>query len=195
MYPLAAALPLPEPGTVTAPPPHAGRRMIVVALAGASVSVALGVYGRVHRPTHGRINDLFFPSLLSMKAWLATLMLGLVLFQLFSAMWMFGRLPFARTPRWVPVAHRWSGTAAFLVSLPVAFHCLWALGFQKQDARQIAHGLFGCFFYGAFTTKLLCLHTDNLPKWRLPVVGGLLLTALTGVWLTSALWFFTTIGV
>jgi Family of unknown function (DUF6529) len=169
--------------------------MIVVALAGASVSVALGVYGRVHRPTHGRINDLFFPSLLSMKAWLATAAMALALFQLVSAMWMFGRLPIASRPRWLPVAHRWSGTVAFLVSLPVAYHCLWALGFQKQNGRQIAHALFGCFFYGAFTTKLLCLHTDDLPKWRLPVVGGLLVTALTGVWLTSALWFFTTVGV
>ena len=169
--------------------------MIVVALAGASVSVALGVYGRVHRPTHGRINDLFFPSLLSMKAWLATVALALALFQLLSAMWMFGRLPIARRPRWLGLAHRWSGTAAFLISLPVAYHCLWALGFQKQTARQIAHALFGCFFYGAFTTKLLCLHTDDLPKWRLPVVGGLLVTALTGAWLTSALWFFTSVGV
>jgi hypothetical protein len=130
-----------------------------------------------------------------MKAWLATAAMLLALFQLVSAMWMFGRLPIRRRPRWLGLAHRWSGTAAFLISLPVAWHCLWALGFQKQNTRQIAHALFGCFFYGAFTTKLLCLHTEGLPKWRLPVVGGLLVAALTGAWLTSALWFFTTVGV
>ena len=27
-------------------------------------------------------------------------------------------------PRWVPFLHRWSGTAAFVLTLPVAYHCL-----------------------------------------------------------------------
>ena len=51
---------------------------------------------------------------------------------------------------------------------------------QTGGARQLAHSIMGCFFYGVFGTKLLCLHTPGLPKWRLPAVGGLLVVALTG---------------
>src|SRR5262249_31337268 len=116
-------------------------------------------------------------------------------FQLVSAVAMYGRLPFVgATPRWLPVAHRWSGTAAFVLSLPVAYHCLWALGFRSDgDARVVAHSILGCAFYGAFTTKLLALRSKRLPGWALPVIGATLVTVLTAVWLTSALWFFTNV--
>lgn len=165
------------------------------ALAGACVALALGVYGRVHVPTRGRIVTPWFDSLLAMKAWLATVAFALMLLQLVSALAMFGRLPgVRRAPRWLGPAHRWSGTAAFVVSLPVAYHCLWSLGFADTGARPLAHGLFGCFFYGAFATKMLALRAPDLPRGALPVMGGLLVTMLTGVWLTSALWFFTTFG-
>jgi hypothetical protein len=43
-------------------------------------------------------------------------------------------------------------------------------------------------------TKLLALRIDGLPRWALPVIGGLLVTCLTGLWLTSSLWFFTNVG-
>lgn len=159
------------------------------------MSLSLGVYGRIHEPTGGRIVTPWFGSLLAMKAWLTTAAFALVLVQLLSAMAMFGRLPgVRRAPRWLGPVHRWSGTTAFVASLPVAYHCLWSLGFADSGVRPIAHGLFGCFFYGAFATKLLALRTDGLPRWALPVAGGLLLTMLSAVWLTSALWFFTTFG-
>ena len=90
--------------------------------------------------------------------------------------------------------HRWTGTAAFLVSLPVAYHCLWSLGFQTTSTRVVIHSLLGCAFYGAFTTKMLALRIDGLPSRALPVIGGGLFALLTGLWLTSALWFFTTVG-
>jgi Family of unknown function (DUF6529) len=176
-------------------PSRQASRMAFVALSGGLISLSLGVYGRVHQPTGRRITSLFFPSLPAMKAWLGTIAFALALFQLLSALAMYGRLPILKTKRpWLPFVHRWSGTAAFLVSLPVGYHCLWALGFQTGGARQLAHSIMGCFFYGAFGTKLLCLHTASLPKWRLPVVGGLLVVALTGIWLTSSLWFFTTVS-
>ena len=107
---------------------------------------------------------------------------------------MFGRLPFLDlTPRWVPFAHRWSGTAAFLVSLPVAYHCLWSLGFETTSVRVIVHGIAGCLFYGAFTTKLLALRSRRLPGWALPLIGGTLVAGLVVIWMTSALWFFNTV--
>ena len=179
----------------SAAPPRQSTRMAFLAITGGLISLSLGVYGRVHQPTGRRITSLFFPSLPAMKAWLGTIVFALALFQILSAVAMYGRLPILKAKRpWLPYVHRWSGTAAFLVSLPVGYHCLWALGFQTGGARQLAHSIMGCFFYGAFGTKLLCLHTASLPKWRLPVVGGLLVVALTGIWLTSSLWFFTAVS-
>jgi hypothetical protein len=41
---------------------------------------------------------------------------------------------------------------------------------------------------------MLVLRIDRLPRLALPVCGGLLVTLLTGLWLTSSLWFFTNVG-
>ena len=169
------------------------RALVGPAIAGGAVALALGVYGREHEPTGERITDLGFPSLLAMKSWLTTLAMVLVLFQLFSALRIYGRLPFPRRmPKWLLFAHRWSGTSAFVVSLPVAYHCLWSLGLQAdRGMRPLIHGLLGCAFYGAMATKLLSLRSPRLPGWMLPVAGSLLVVTLTGIWLTSSLWFFT----
>lgn len=169
--------------------------LLAAAAAGGAVALALGAYGRVHEPTGGTITTFGFPSVLSMKAWLATAALVLALGQVVSALALWGRLPgVTRAPAWLAPVHRWSGTAAFVVSLPVAYHCLWALGFQETGARQLVHSLVGTAFYGAFATKLLALRIASLPGWALPTIGGLLVTLLTAVWLTSALWFFSTFG-
>ena len=76
----------------------------------------------------------------------------------------------------------------------MAYHCLWALGFEATDARVVTHSILGCAFYGAFTTKLLVVRSDRLPGWALPLVGGTLVTLVTGLWLTSSLWYFTSVG-
>jgi hypothetical protein len=184
---LPSPIATPEPTRVPRP-----MALIAPALAGGAVALALGVYGNVHHATGRTINDLGFPSLLAMKSWLATIAAALVLFQIASALRMYGRLRVPRTmPRWLPMAHRWSGTVAFVVSLPVAYHCLWSLGLATdRGARPLVHGLLGCAFYGAVATKLLALRTPRLPRWAIPVVGATMVTALVGVWLTSALWFF-----
>jgi Family of unknown function (DUF6529) len=160
--------------------------------AGAAVAVALGVYGRLHDPAGVAINLAGFSSFQSVKTWLATLALLLGLIQVVSAMSLFGRLP---TRPWVAPLHRWSGRAAVAVTLPVVAHCLYALGFEYGEPRILIHSLLGCFFYGVFAAKMLTLSRSDAPKWLLPVVGGALFTALIGLWLTSALWFFTTFGV
>jgi hypothetical protein len=186
----ATAAALPEsPST-----PRSAAALIPPALAGGAVALALGTYGRVHDGTGERILDLGFPSLGAMKSWLATAVFALAVLQVVSALAMFGRLPGLHTnPRWVPFAHRWAGTAAFLISLPVAYHCLWSLGFETTGARQLVHGIAGCVFYGAITTKLLALRTARLPRWSIPVVGGSVFAALAALGLPSALWFFTTV--
>lgn len=169
--------------------------LLVVAGVGAAVSVALGVYGRVHTPTLHGLFALGFPAVLPMKAWFATFAATLALAQFGSALWMYGRLPgVGPAPSWISLAHRWTGTIAFLCTLPVAFHCLWSMGFKDTDSRVLAHSLLGCAFYGAFTTKMLALRSRRVPASTLPVVGGLLFTILIALWFTSSLWFFRTTG-
>ena len=93
-------------------------------------------------------------------------------------------------PAWVNPAHRWSGRLAFLCTLPVAYHCIFKLGFQRPDNRVLAHSLFGCAIYGAFAAKITILRLHRFPKYVLPVAGGLLFATLIGVWYTSALWLY-----
>ncbi|MET0144043.1 MAG: DUF6529 family protein [Ilumatobacteraceae bacterium] len=185
-----------DTGLPVAPPAARGTVLLLVAAAvGAAVSVALGVYAKVHDPTNEQIAHYGFPTLLSMKAWLTTGAFVLAIVQALSAAWMWGRLPRAGAPpRWVAHAHRWTGTAAFLLVLPVAYHCLWSLGWRDTDARVLVHGILGCAFFGALAVKLLALRINGLAGWVLPVLGGGLVAILTAIWLTSSLWFFTNIG-
>jgi hypothetical protein len=160
------------------------------------VALALGVYARLHTPAGRPIFTLFFSGMLPMKAWLTTAAAVLLLTQLATALWMWGRLPFAgAAPSWAPVAHRWIGTAAFTVTVPVAVHCMWALGFGMHSPRVVAHSVAGCLFYGAYAAKMLALRMRGLPAWTLPVLGGAVLTSLVVIWLSAALWFFTRSGI
>ncbi|MDY7106611.1 MAG: DUF6529 family protein [Actinomycetota bacterium] len=182
------------PGTTEARAVSAAPTLVAFAALGGAVALTLGAYGQVHNPTGGTIISFGFPTVLSMKAWFATFAASLAIVQLLSALWMYGKLPIGSAPSWIGVAHRWTGTAAFLFSLPVAYHCLWALGFQTTGTRQLVHSILGCAFYGAITTKLLVLRAKDMPGWALPAVGGTLFTLLSLLWMTSSLWFFTNVG-
>jgi Family of unknown function (DUF6529) len=170
-----------------APPRPRAAKLLLPALAGAVMAVGLGVYGRDHKAGGQITFDLGFSGIFPMKTWLALAAGAVALLQLLSALWMYGKLP-GRAPSWVGGVHRVFGTVAFLLTLPVAYACLYALGFDDASPRVLAHSVLGCAFYGAFVTKLLVLRTSRLPGWALPVVGGLLFTALVGVVLTSAVY-------
>jgi hypothetical protein len=169
---------------------------VVIALAiGSLVSVAIGVYGGLHDPTGQAFNLAGFSSGLHAKAWLASVAFALAIVQVISALAMWGKLPgISGGGRASSVLHRWSGRLAVVISLPVAAHCLYALGFQGFDTRVLVHSLLGCFFYGIFVCKMIVLTREDQPSWVLPVVGGAVFTGLTGLWLTSSLWFFTEFG-
>lgn len=168
-------------------------RYVVPAFVGAAVAVSLGVYAKVHSPTGTALNIAGFSSGRSAKAWLASIALAFGVVQVVSSFVMYGRTPW-RAPAWIGPLHRWSGRVALLVSVPVAAHCLYALGLQTTDTRVLVHSLLGCFFYGLFAVKMLLLTRPGLPTWVLPVAGGAVFTALTGLWLSASLWFFTTFG-
>jgi hypothetical protein len=162
---------------------------VLVAFAvGTAAAVGLGVYGKLHDPTGQAISIAGFSSGLAAKAALATVAMVLAVVQTVTAMGMFGRIPL--TGSWVAPVHRWSGRLAVAVTVPVAVHCLYALGFQTFDARVATHSIFGTLFYGAFVCKMLILTRNDSPKWVLPLLGGLVLSALTALWMTAALWFF-----
>jgi hypothetical protein len=163
--------------------------VLVPLLAGAAVAVSLGAYGAVHDPSGETITTLGFSGVLNMKVWLTTGVATLALVQLATALRLFGHLGSGAAPGWVAPVHRASGTLAVLLSLPVAYHCLWSLGFQDTDTRVLLHSLLGCCFYGAFAAKVTIVNSKGLPGLALPVAGGLLFAVLVGVWLTSALWF------
>ena len=166
-------------------------------LAGALIAVSLGVYARTHPPARRETVQLLFSGTLPFKAWTTHLILALAIFQLLSALSMYGRLrPGRAVPGWLGLAHRLSGTVAFLTSLPVAFHCLWSIGFTPvADLRAGVHAVLGCVFYGAIVIKVAAVRGTGLPGWVLPAVGGTVFATLVGLWLTSSLWFFTTVGV
>jgi hypothetical protein len=182
--------------TTHAAAPAAGARLGGAVLAGALVAISLGAYGQLHTPAQRPLFDLGFSSMLPMKAWLTTAATALLIVQLTTALWMWRRLPGAGpAPAWASGLHRWSGTTAFVLTLPVAFHCLWSLGFVTSSTRVAVHGFLGCLFYGAYATKMLSLRVRGLPGWALPVVGGTLLGTLSLLWLTAGLWFFTRSGI
>ncbi len=167
-------------------------RLIAVFLVGAVTAVALGVYGKRHTPSGELPYDLFFSGTIQLKVWFATLCLALGGVQLLLAARLYGKVHVPATaPPWLGSAHRLVGLAAFVISLPVAYHCLWALGFQSGSGRVVAHSLLGCVFYGAFVVKVLGVQVRGMPSWFLPVVGGLVFAALVGLFLTSSVWFFT----
>ena len=174
--------------TAAVPQPSSSARWLAAAGVGAAVAIALGVYGNVHDPSQKLVFELWFSSTIALKVWLATFAVGFGVVQVALALWIYGRLPWS-APDWAGPAHRITGRLAFLISLPVAYHCLWSLGFQSSSFRVLAHSVLGCAFYGAFATKVMVVRNHALPARALPIAGGLLFAILVAAWYTSAVWF------
>ena len=135
-----------------------------------------------------------FSSTIAAKAWFATAALAFVVVQLITAARIYGRLHFLpERGATVATLHRWSGRIAFVLTLPVFFHCVTILGFQTPDARVAVHSLAGTFVYGVFVAKVLIVRDRALPGWALPTAGLTLASTLVVLWLTSSLWYFTTV--
>ena len=143
-----------------------------------------------HDPRSKGYFQLFFSDPLHLKAAFATAAVVLACFQVFTAAWIFRRLPWEK-PAWVNPVHRWSGRLAFACTLPVAYHCIFKLGFRSPTTRVLAHSLLGCAVYGAFAAKVTIVRLHRFPRWVLPTAGGLLFAVLIGVWWTSAVWLYS----
>jgi hypothetical protein len=134
-----------------------------------------------------------FSSPIAFKAWFATAAIAFGIVQVSTGARIFGKLQrFIRVaPPRVNRIHRWSGRLAILCTLPVAFHCIFILGFETTDARVLAHSTLGSFIYGVFAVKVFFVRDPEHPRWVLPVIGGTLFTVLAAIWSTSSLWYFT----
>jgi len=147
--------------------------------------------------TYTHIVTHVFSSTIAAKVWFASLAGFFAILQIASAARIFGKLkrviPWQIAGAPVNLIHRWSGRFAFLCTLPVAFHCIFILGFQTTNARVLAHSILGSFIYGVFAVKVLVVRNRAYPAWVLPVAGGTLFAVLAGLWLTSSFWYFTNV--
>jgi hypothetical protein len=159
----------------------------------ALVMLTVGLVARqtVREPYTTPFFHPFFTDTLPMKAWLVTAAVVLACGQLLTAARIYELLRFPPTGRFYNSVHRWSGRAAILLTLPVAYHCVFLLGFGTHNPRVLIHSLLGSALYGAVVAKVLILRSTRYAPWVLPVAGGLLFSILLGLWLTSALWLFT----
>ncbi|MGO4597299.1 DUF6529 family protein [Terrabacter sp. 2RAF25] len=163
---------------------------------GAVVALLVGVFGKVHDPTLAGTTTLGFRTVISMKVVLSIAIAVLAVLQVLGALWMYGRFG-STAPSWVGPAHRLSGTVALVLTVVVAYHCVWALGLESGTladgkpvpARTVVHGVIGCAVVGAIVVKLVAVRSRRAAGWFLPVAGGLLFGLLMLAVLTSTVWY------
>jgi len=163
----------------------------------ALVSLTVGLLAKqtIRSPYSAPFFHLFFSDTLQMKVWLVTIALILALGQLLTASRIYQLLRFPPPGRFYNILHRWSGRTAILLTIPVAYHCIFLLGFGTYDTRVYIHSLLGSVIYGALIAKVILVRAGGFPGFALPLAGGALFSIILGLWLTSALWFFRTVGV
>ena len=176
------------------PPTSSARLLVVPVLVGCLVSLTLGIYGRLHSPTGVAVDVIGFSNGATVKSVLASGAVVFAVIQVASALVMYGKVRWITAPSWIGGLHRWSGRIAFILTVPVVVHCLYALGFQTFSTRVLVHSVAGCLFFGTFTVKMLALTRRGMPGWVLPVLGGAAFALLVVIWFTSAFWFFSIFG-
>jgi hypothetical protein len=163
----------------------------------AVVSLGIGeLSARTVRQPYGApyFSLYLFSDPLHMKIWLTTASAVLACFQLLTSARMYKVVRFPPQGRFYNIVHRWSGRTAIALTVPVAYHCIFLLGFGTYDARVYIHSLLGCMLYGAFLAKVIFVEFRRWPGWAIPVAGGTLFTLLIGLWLTTFPYFVSTFG-
>src|SRR4029077_12641554 len=167
-----------EASAAPAPGTRPYRWLAAPLLAFALVALTAGLLAN-HQPRSKGYFRLFFSDRIHLRAAFATAAVVLACFQVFTAAWIFRKLPWPK-PAWVNPVHRWSGRLAFACTLPVAYHCIFKLGFQSPSTRVLVHSLLGCAVYGAFAAKVTIVRLRRFPRLGLPLAGGLLFAVLIG---------------
>lgn len=145
---------------------------------GSAVALALGAYAVLHEPT---ARDFVFYGFDSAASWKhAFTVLAALLFVAQAALaiklaQLFGCRATGRP--WLWDLRRLLATLAVGFSLPVAFHCIWVLGFRTDDLAITAHSIAGCVAYGVVVAAILGNHTKMVrspagPRALTHVVGA-----------------------
>jgi hypothetical protein len=130
---------------------------------------------------------LFFSDPLHPKVWFASAAMLLACSSCSRPPPYYGRVGFLPQGRGVATVHRWSGRLAILITLPVAYHCIFLLGFGDYTTRVTVHSLLCSAIYGAVIAKVLIVRSgDRIPRPE-SQVAGVLFAILLGIWLTSSL--------
>lgn len=180
-----------EPPAVVRSPASAARALIPLT---AALVVGAGVYVLAIEIKPDPTSSLFGTSgtgTFPLKSWLSSGVLALAAFQLYTSLWIYGKINRRRgLPRRLGLVHRISGISAIVLTIPIAYNCLRTYGFESFNARVGLHAAAGCFFYGAFAAKIVTVRSKRLPGWTLPVAGGTLLSVVVLLWYTAALWYY-----
>ena len=131
---------------------------------GAAVSVALGAFSVVHEPT-GRDFVLYgFDSATGWKNALTLVVAVLLIAQAAIGFKLAGLLGLRATTRpWLLELRRLIATLAVGFSLPIAFHCVWVLGFGDDSPLIALHSILGCIAYGCVVAALWPDHRKRAP--------------------------------
>ena len=123
--------------------------------AGTAVALALGAYSVLHEPTRRDFVLYGFESAASWKSALTLVVAVLFVAQAALGFKLAGMLGF-RVPTRAGLAElrRLVATLAVGFSVPVAFHCVWVLGFRSDSSAVTLHSILGCVAYGCVVAAL-----------------------------------------
>lgn len=154
------------------------RRALAVPIgAGVVVSSGLALYAAVHDPTGRGLAFVSSTSVDDVKRVLTAVAVVALLAQIALGLRLVARAgpaPAAGQDDPHAVARqveRLLGTVAFACTIPVAFHCLWALGAQGGDLPVLLHSTFGIVGYGVWTARTLAVRAGPAAAVAVPGLG------------------------
>jgi len=129
------------------------------------------------------IEDLTRGNVAEVKVVLATVILGLAVYQLVLAAvayrWL--KLPFLASPT-ASWTHRASGDAILVLTAVVATMCLGYYGLDEGGLHAVA----ACALLALLAMKVLAVRLGGRPGRLLPIIGPAVFVAFAIVWLSSA---------
>jgi hypothetical protein len=129
----------------------------------------------------------------ALKAAGATVVAFLAVSQLYTMESTMGHLPRAGFRiRALMRAHRWGGRLALVLAAVIAYFCMTDLGAPSSPVRGAIHAVLAASAFTAIAVKLLLIRfRPNLAYDIAPWLGRYAAAAFVGVWITSAVAYYT----
>ncbi len=127
------------------------------------------------------------------KSFLATLAFTLAVLNLLIMAQLYGKLRlFPLAPGTLSRWHRRQGDVILLLFLFVAYHCLTGATVDPRDWRVLAHAIFGSTVLALILSKVVVVRFLPRVMAYIGIIGSVLFVSTTGVFLSSAIWYFFT---